>query len=178
MEDNFYVFPGRFQPFHYGHKKNLDEFFKRFKFYPTIAIYESRRINFYNPFNVEEVKEIINSYFPEQKLDFITLSNLVETFKIIKNSVVVVGDSRKRHLYKIFGKGVVELVSKRTTSATKIKNMLLEGNEEEVRKYVNDFTFRKLKEKEELLKNKNNENYLNRILYGLGNRLGKIHLYL
>ncbi len=170
---NKYLFPGRFQPFHYGHKKIIDSFKRKYSLYPTIAIYKPRQLNKHYLFNIEEVKEIISSYFPDQKLDFIEINNLLEVFCLVRSNFIVVGNTRKKHLYKIFG-NIIEMPSDGSIRASKIKRLLLE-NEEEVKKYVNEFTFNKLKEKKSLLLVEETKRGLP---YKILNKFSKVLIYL
>jgi len=57
------IFPGRFQPWHYGHSETLNQIKKYFpEDKVEIWILDKQNNDFYNPFSYEERMDIIRSY--------------------------------------------------------------------------------------------------------------------
>ena len=117
-----FLFPGRFQPFHYEHKKIVDYVKEHYKQDVIIGVLKPNKLNFYNPFTSEEVKEIIQSYFKE-KLEFVEFDGLFDFCKFVKinKCYVIVGKSLKNFLYRIASIDTIEVPSDRIISSTNIK---------------------------------------------------------
>ncbi|MEO2154559.1 MAG: adenylyltransferase/cytidyltransferase family protein [Nanoarchaeota archaeon] len=160
-------FPGRFQPFHYGHLEEIRMIKRKFpKSDLYLLVVETNRENFYSPFKKEEVLSIIDSYNPSvQGIEVIRPYEIV--FK--RKSLIVTGSPLKKLLYDflLLNSYFLENEEMKNISATKIKRLIIKGNLKEASKYVNGFTLEKLIKKQEegvLLRNYS-ENKLKNLYY-------------
>jgi cytidyltransferase-like protein len=160
-------FPGRFQPFHYGHLEKIRIIKRRFpKSDLYLLVVETNKENFYSPFKKEEVLSIINSYNPP-----VQGIEIIKPYKIMfkRKSLIVTGSPLKKLLYDflLLNSYFLESEEMKNISATKIKKLIINGNPEEASKYVNNFTLEKLirKHEEGILLRNYSENKLKNLYY-------------
>jgi len=166
------IYPGRFQPPHYGHIKKIYLIKETFEEEPKLLILVSKRKDFYNPLSEEEVLDLIKSYKINFNYDF--LYSPFEILKKVKKYDLLITGSYKKHLiYKLLNKNSIyiprEKIKKKEVSSTYIKKLVIDNKIEEALNYVNHKTLYKLLEKKEssiLLKNfSDKEKFIKKLFY-------------
>lgn len=66
MNKNFCLFPGRFQPFHKGHKALIEKKLEEGK--GVIVLLRDTKMGVDNPYSVKERKKMIRKQFPDKEM--------------------------------------------------------------------------------------------------------------
>lgn len=95
------IIPGRFQPFHYGHKKMIDRYKDIFD-HLLVGIGLSRRPNSNDPLHFYERKKILEEEYKNDQVSIFPVDDQGDKEKWIKEVEVSLGlDSEKKELYTV-----------------------------------------------------------------------------